>query len=349
MPNGAVVAAPAHQEYYSKESKSYLFVWPGRDLGFVLAAMLLIGEDQYAKALKWIWERAEDFQVSKDKTHEGLLFRDYHVNGRIHLHYFQPDQNGTLLWSIGFRRERTGKPLTSLEKKIVKKAADALARIWNKGRFTLPIEDLWEERGAKPAGGVLTYSLASCVIGLETAYNLIGDKKYLKTSQEMKSVLNKHCWSEKDGFLPRRFGGLNGCDHVIDASLSGLVWPFNAGIKEDYLKKTVAYIEKKLLSDEGVHRYEHDRYEGSQGDWHNRKNRQAGAWPLLTFWLSIAYSELGDRKKAEKYFNLVFKNIKNDYYIPEQLFCCNVPWTGVKPLLWSNAMAIFAAWKLGKL
>ncbi len=347
MPNGAVVAAPVHQTYYPQKSISYMYIWPGRDLGFVLAALSLIEEDYYRQVLTWIWERAEDFQKSPDPTHEGLLFRNYHVNGRIYLHYLQPDQNGTLLWSIWFKQQQKNNPLSDLETNVVHKAATALTRIWNKDHFSLVTEDLWEEMGMKPKEGVLTYSLASCAQGLEKAYQLTDEGSYLETSRQMKETLSKYCWHEKRQFIARRFGHKYGCDDVLDASMAGLVWPFNVGIPKDHLQKTLQQIENNLLSEKGIHRYSQDQYEGSQGDWHNHKNEMAGAWPLLTFWLSIAYQELGDSKKAQKYFDLVFKNIEDDYFIPEQLFCCElVPWTGVKPLLWSNCMAIIAANKL---
>lgn len=350
LPNGAIVAAPVHQEYYPKNSISYLYVWPGRDLGFALAAMMLIGEDHYDKALTWIWDRAEDFQYSPDPTHDGLLFRNYHANGRIYLHYLQPDQNGTLIWSIWFKHQITGKPLSDLEEKIVNKAASALCRIWNKDHFTLTTEDLWEEVGFKPGEGLLTYSVASCAIGLEKAYEMTGNKLYQENSLQMKDALDDYCWFEKGSFIPRRFGKEFGTDKLLDASMSGLVWPFDAGLPKDHLVQTLENIENELLTDHGVHRYPEDKYEGSQGDWHNHKNEEAGTWPLLTFWLSIAWHELGDENKAEKYFDLVFENIGDDYFIPEQIFCCEtVPWVGVKPLLWSNSMAIIAAHKLGRL
>lgn len=350
LPNGALVAAPVHQDYYPKEATNYMSVWPGRDAGFALAGMLLAGKDYYQPTLEWIWDRAEDFQESVDKSHEGLLFRNYHLNGRIYLHYLQPDQNGTLLWSIGFKEQFTKQPLSDLEKKVVTKAADALVRIWDGEKFTLPIEDLWEERGVKPGEGLLTYSVAACAKGMDEAARLTGNKEYKKTADSMKAVLHKYCWDDKDSLIPRRFEGSMGCDNTPDTSLAGLVWPFDIGFKREHIEQTIKTFEEKVISDHGFYRYPQDTYEGSLGEGHNHTNQQAGAWPLLTFWMSIAANELGDTKKADEYFNLVFKYIDDDYLIPEQLFCCHlVPWVGVKPLVWSHAMALFAAWKLGKL
>jgi GH15 family glucan-1,4-alpha-glucosidase len=349
LPNGALVAAPTHQPYYPKEASNYLYVWPGRDSGFSLAAMLLVGKDYYEPVLRWIWERAEDFQSSADSSHEGILFRNYFVNGRIYLHYFQPDQNGTLLWSIGFKAKLKKEPLSELERLVAQKAAEALVRIWEKDHFILPIEDLWEERSVKPTEGILTYSLASCAVGLKRAGELLNNNQFTQIAKEMRSVLDKYCWGEKENLIPRRFGGSLGEEVVADGSLSGLIWPFNTGFPKKHLEKMVKRLEQDIVTEFGVHRYPADSYEGALDGGHNHKNEQAGAWPLLTFWLSLAYAELGYKKKAEYYFDLVFEKTEDEYF-PEQLFCCEaVPWEGVKPLLWSHAMALFAAWKLGKI
>lgn len=228
----------------------------------------------------------------------------------------------------------------------MKTLADALVRIWNNDHFVLPIEDLWEERGLNPREGILTYSLAACAVGLEQAGRLLGQSTYHDTSQAMKTVLRKYCWDEKARIIPRQFAGSLGSDITPDGSLASLVWPFNAGFESSHLRETLDHIEAELLTDHGVHRYPADKYEGSLGDGHNHLNQMAGVWPILTFWLSIAWAELGEWKKAERYFDVVFEKLE-DAFIPEQLFCCHrVPWVGVKPLLWSHAMALFAAQRL---
>lgn len=350
MPNGGLVAAPVHEPYYPAEAANYLYVWPGRDVGFVLAAMLVTGHDLYEPVLRWIWERAEDFRQSPDPTHQGLLFRNYFLNGRIFLHYLQPDQNGTLLWSIGFRHAQRPSPLTEFERSVVTTAANALVRIWDRQHFTLPIEDLWEERQAQPGEGILTYSLAACATGLKAAARLTSSEEYERTAGQMIATLTRYCWDAQKKIIPRRFGGSLGDDPTPDGSLVGLVWPFNVGLPTDHLRQTLENLEATLLTDRGLLRYPADRYEGSLGDGHNHANDRAGVWPLLTFWLSVAWHELGEAKRAERLFHLTFKYTGKDYFLPEQLFCCHlVPWLGVKPLAWTQGMALLAAWKTGKL
>ena len=347
MPNGALVAAPSHQPYYPVDAKSYLYSWPGRDGGFSLAAMILLGKDYYTPVLSWLWNRVEDFHESHDPMMIGRIFRNYHVNGLMKRTAYQPDQAGTLLWSIGFKQEITGKTLTTLEKKVAKHLANGLIRVWENDRFCVSTEELWEERQLQPLEGIFSYSLAACATGLFAAEKYIHHTKAGVVAKQMRELLIARCWSKQQQHFPHSFGGTNP-EGMIDGSLPGLVWPFNVGFKKEELTQTLAAIENNITDDHGVHRYPHDKYEGA--DSHNHTNEKAGAWPLLTFWLSIGYAELGDIKQAKKYFELPFKHIEDPRYIPEQLFCCEVvPWTGVSPLVWSHAMAVFAAWKLGLL
>lgn len=347
LPNGCLVAAPVAQPYYPKDAKSYMYAWPGRDSGFALASMLLLGQDYYQPVLRWLWERAEDFnQSTQDEWRQGLIFKSYHPNGLVREHQFQPDQGGTLMWALGFKQELTRKNLSPLELQVLQKLADGYARIWLGPTFKVAVEDLWEERGATPAEGNFTYSLAAVATGLRVAGRILKEQKYADVAFQITQVLKQYCWNETEKIIPRKFkSGECREDLTVDGSLLGLVWPFNLGFPQEHLLATVVKIEETLLSAQGVHRYSGDTYKGA--DSHNHSNDKAGAWPLLTFWLSLACAQLDQKEKAEKYFNLAWGNLA-DEYIPEQIFCCELmPWTGIKPLLWSHAMFLLAAWKLG--
>lgn len=352
LPNGCLVAAPTHMPYYPKNAKSYMYSWPGRDAGFALASMILIGKDYYEPVLEWIWDRAEDFQHAVNKNYLGLIYRSYYPNGLLREYQFQPDQGATLIWSIYFKKELTQKPLTDLEEKIVNRLAQNYVRVWDEKLedFTLSIEDLWEERGRQPGEGVLTYSIVACAKALAIAAQLLDDDECMKTAQSMKNVIHKYCFTSNESKTPRAFGG-NGnleVDYTIDGSLAGLVWPFNWDFPKEQLQKILYRIEQEITDpDFGVFRYPKDVYTGADGIHH--ANDGAGTWPLLTFWLSIAYKELGDEAKAKVYFELPFKHMAKPYFIPEQIFENKPNWEGIKPLLWSHAMAIFAAYKLGYL
>jgi GH15 family glucan-1,4-alpha-glucosidase len=72
----------------------------------------------------------------------------------------------------------------------------------------------------------------------------------------------------------------------------------------------------------------------------------AGAWPLLTFWLAIVQSRLGNRERALEIYQLGVENIAPDGYIPEQLFPAGDSRVGVRPLLWSHMMFVLATLEL---
>jgi len=345
LPNGAIVAAPSHQPYYPQNAKNYLYVWPGRDAGFALAAMLVKGHDNYEPFLEWVWEKAEDFKEGNSSWSPGILFRSYYTNGLIREHQFQPDQNGTLLWSLGFKFRLKGK-LTRLEANIMNALAFGLVSIWKEGSFLKPIEDLWEERGFETGQGNFSYSLASCSVGLREAGEILKNNYYLSVSGEMSQAVREAARGHQPFPIPRGFGSENKVDEVPDASLLGIIWPFDVGFEKEQLLLTLNHIEGMCSGKEGIDRYPNDVYEGAPDKWPKKKNQRAGAWPLLTFWASIACSQLGLLKKSRYYFDLGIKSIDEDGFLPEQTFAAPNSWRGIRPLLWSHAMSVFALWKL---
>ncbi|GMR19375.1 MAG: hypothetical protein BMS9Abin34_512 [Patescibacteria group bacterium] len=347
LPNGCLIAAPAHMPYYPTRAKSYLFCWPGRDLGFSATAGLYIGVDVFEEVLAWIWERAEDYQTSLSEWKEGLLFRSYHPNGRMKETHFQPDQTGTLLWAI-YEYSKSNKP-PPLAEKLIKKSAKGLAGVWDGNQFKLFVEDPWEERIAHPRfKNNLTYSLAACAAGLNRANELVPNKRAALAARQMTSLIEKGAYDGKAGYFLRRFGGTVGGDKNVDASLLALVWPFEIIRPDDSrMINTVAAIEETITGERGVYRYQFDEYEGETEASNLHYRMGAGAWPLLTFWMSIVQNKMGNRKKAEEYFWLVLDRLEGDLFIPEQIFVKDDPRVGVKPLLWSHAMFIHAARELG--
>ncbi len=349
LPNGCLVAAPSHMPYYPKGAKSYLYCWPGRDLGFNVTGALILGIDAIDPVLEWIWERAEDYQNPLSKWKEGLLFQSYHPNGRISESHFQPDQTGTLLWAI-YEYSKTHK-LSPLAEKIVKKSTEGLINVWNKDYFKISVEDPWEERIAHPRfRNNLTYPLAACSTGLERANKIIPNKNAELVAKQMRELIETEAYDREANYFVRRFGGTVGNDINIDASMLALVWPFEV-IRPDDLRmvNTVKKIEENITDERGLYRYQFDEYEGEieSGTLHYKMG--AGSWPLLTFWLAIVKNRMGDYKAAEKYFWLSLDQVGDDLLIPEQIFPKGDPRIGVKPLLWSHMMFVHAAKELGYL
>ncbi|HVX29544.1 MAG TPA: glycoside hydrolase family 15 protein [Nitrolancea sp.] len=338
LPNGCLVAAPSHLPIYPASAKSYLYCWPGRDLGFALVAMEALGREVREPLLRWIWERAEEFQST------GLIYEEYHPNGPRRGPEWQPDQAGTLLWAL-CRAPRTD---DVVEVNVVRVLADGLANMWDGKLFVLRHRDLWERRFASPRhGSNFSYTLAATAKGLRLAGEVYNNALWRRCADEMTAQLELG-WNDRAGHYLRRFGPV-GDDPVIDASLIGLAWPFDVLPADERVQATITAIETRLLSELGVYRY---LFDGSDGDVERvgaELRQGAGAWPLLTFWLAIVRQRLGDATRAQEIYRIGLDNIEPDGYIPEQVFPAEDGRIGVRPLLWSHMMFVLATLELGLL
>ncbi|MBN2015193.1 MAG: glycoside hydrolase family 15 protein [Candidatus Altiarchaeota archaeon] len=331
LENGAIVAANSAKDYYPREVKNYFSVWP-RDASFTCVAADVLGlKGIQERFFRWVMNRAEGWRET------GLLYEKYHPNGSKAEERFQADQTGSVLWAIW--HHFMGGDAEEF-KDLVTESADGLCKIWDKNHFTLVTNDLWEERLAFPdLQENFTYSLAACIRGLLAANSLFPDREYVKAAEEMRKVLLNN--TRDRGFFYRSSGELS--DERIDASLMGLLWPFEVVEATNPLfKKTLELIEEKLIKDHGVHRYEHDEYDG----WMFHKagrNKGAGFWPLLNLWMSIVLDKMGEKEKAAKYYQKVVDSV--DRYIPEQIFKNRIQ-KSISPLCWSHAMFILATREL---
>lgn len=331
LENGAIVAANADKKYYPKEAYNYRYVWP-RDVSFIIVAAKILGiKDVQEPFFEWLLNRAEGF--SKD----GIIFQNYYTNGLKRWTNFQPDQNGTLIWAIN--EFYNGKPKKYLP--LIKLFTEGIRRMWDKNHFIIKTQDLWEERETFPdLEDNFTYSLAACIHGLRIANNLFSNE-FSIIQKEMEIQFEK-AYDEKEKRFVRCFGKLN--DKTVDASLLGLVYPFNVvDAKDTKILSTIFDIEKKIVFGNGVHRYETDFYDGWR--YHGGDRRKgSGAWPILNFWMSIYFSKVNYKERALQYYNWMIERV--DKFIPEQIFENDLQ-VAVSPLVWSHAMFVIATKELG--
>ncbi|HDS45444.1 MAG TPA: glycoside hydrolase family 15 protein [Methanomicrobia archaeon] len=337
LENGGIVAANSTKNGYPKAAKNYFYVWP-RDAAFACIAADVLGlENVQENFFNWCLKRAEGF------TENGLFYEKYYPNGLKALPQFQPDQTGTVLFAVWnhYKEDISG---ASKFHELVELAGNGICNAWDKDHFTLVTNDLWEERYCFPdLNENFSYSLAACIKGLRCAHEVIPDRKWIETANEMKKRLDIHFM---DYFI-RSYGKIS--DRRIDASAIGLVYPFEVYEADDpRIVATINEIEKRLVNNGGVHRYEHDEYDGWMYELLHRK-KGAGAWPLLNFWMVIYYSIKGDKDRAENYYYWVLEKINDgDCRIPEQLFE-NELQVSVSPLLWSHSMFVVASKQLDTL
>ncbi|HEU5425162.1 MAG TPA: hypothetical protein VFU72_16590 [Nitrolancea sp.] len=338
LPNGCLVAAPSHHPAYPARARGALFCWPGRELGFAITGMEALGQAVRQPLLSWLWDRADSFQET------GLLFEDYHVNGIRRGREWQPDQAGTLLWALC----RAPDSWDRLEAAVVRKLATALVGLWDGNDFRARYRDIWQERYADPAYGThFPYSLAAAAAGLWLAAEVHGIQAWRVAAGQMAGRAADG-WNARLGQFMRRFGR-SGNDSNVDASLLGLIWPFSVVDDADRLHAIVESVEARLLSEIGVFRYVYDSYDGEVDAFGEDLRQGAGAWPLLTFWLAIAHSRLGDQARALQTFQIGLEAVDQDGFLPEQIFPPGDARVGVKPRLWSHMLFALAAEELGLL
>jgi GH15 family glucan-1,4-alpha-glucosidase len=334
LENGGIVAANAAKEYYPPGAKNYFYIWP-RDASFACIAADELGiNDVQENFFGWCLNRAEGFADS------GLFYEKYHPNGLKALCNFQPDQTGSVLLAI-WHHYSNDLNKASGYRDLIRLGANGICSAWEKDHFIKITNDLWEERLCFPdLLENFSYSLAACIKGLKCAHEIIPNRQWITTAKEMKERLDQHF----SGYFPRSYGKIP--DRRIDASLIGLVYPYAVYDANDpRMLSSIKEIEEKLIINGGLHRYEHDQYDG----WmlgQTSRNKGAGAWPLLNFWLSIYYSIQGDRENAEKYYNWVLEKMIGSDYLPEQIFENQIQ-VSVSPLLWSHAMFALASKHLG--
>jgi len=336
LENGAIVAANSDKNYYPKGAKDYHYVWP-RDAAYIcVAAQMARINDIQEPFFTWLEDRPEDFKK------EGKLFANYSANGRIKVRQFQPDQAGSMLWAIHeFYKDKPSD--CQKQEALIRRLADGLTNNWKGKYFFSNTTDLWEEGGRKTSTKMEnnhTYSLAACARGLMYADDMITGDKWKEAAEQMIERINA-AYLEKEKYFVRNHGKID--DLNMDASLLGLVYPFNI-IKADdeRMVNTMKVMEKAIAPGGGVHRYQFDYYDGE-----GTAQEGGGAWPILNFWMSIYWSIKGDKTKANNYYDWVVERVEDDYLIPEQIF--EDFRKGIKPLAWSHAMFIIASKYLGKL
>lgn len=332
LDNGGIVAANSSKDYFPAAAKNYYYVWP-RDAAFACLAADLYGMHEIPQRFfSWCINRAEGFRET------GLFYEKYHPNGLKALSRFQPDQTGSLILAV-YHHLMKHPPSTGekLYPEIINKAAEGLCKVWDEDHFTLVSNDLWEERLCFPdLKETFTYSLASCIGGLRAADELLPSTKWRNVARQMKDRLDMHF----EGHFIRSYGKLP--DRRIDASVLGLVYPFGVyDANDERIRATIGELEQKLNFNGGIHRYEHDEYDGWMIDGHHRK-KGAGAWPLLNFWLAIYFLKSGNKEKASRYFNWVLNKTSHTQFLPEQVFENSLQ-QSVSPLLWSHVMYLLAS------
>jgi GH15 family glucan-1,4-alpha-glucosidase len=348
LDNGAIIAANTANPLYPATAENYHYSW-GRDAAYQIYAAHQMALPEAAGIKQryedWLLERCQGF----NKT--GLIIKRYHPNGPLDWRYgseYQPDQAGALLWAL---HETTPDPDNKTDH-VMRLLANGIVSQWDETHFKVPTQDLWENRLTNPeTQEVFTYSLAACIKGLNSiclrlaAQGVSEVDSWRQAQTEMKAVLerdNGFTYSRKITVPPHHIP-----TDEIDASLSGLVWPFGKDAPTIKEQATVQKISS-LWREGGTLRYFDDTYDGISRVGGVEQN--AGAWPLLSFWFISALAQV-KAASALPLYDIAITHHEALYatgqlpnnVIPEQLFADKErQGKGILPLAWSHAMFVIA-------
>lgn len=133
----------------------------------------------------------------------------------------------------------------------------------------------------------------------------------------------------------------------VDLALLSLIWPYRVTTPEQ--RRLILHnVEKKLLRQRGVIRYEGDSYYSKLGEKHGRDrplpfyHGDEAEWCFGLPWLSLIYREMGAPERADHFLDRTFR-VQNELgSLPELYFAKSDRWNPNTPLGWSVAMFILA-------
>ena len=197
----------------------------------------------------------------------------------------QNDAIGALLFKIGDLEEKGIKVIRNrADLRILQKLVRYLESIeyWHDQD-----NGMWEEREELHAS-----SVGACVAGLKKIKKLVDVPPFLikKGEQTLK------------GLLPRE-----SASKEVDLALLSLIYPYNVVTKKQ-AKEILANVEVKLLRQNGVIRYQGDKYYNQDGE---------AEWTMGLPWLAIIYKQLNKPDRYAEYMRKTMDAMNKHGELPE--------------------------------
>ena len=167
---------------------------------------------------------------------------------------------------------------------------------------------MWEENEEVHAS-----SVGACVAGLKKASKLVDVDPELIKKGEM--VLKK--------ILPRESETKD-----ADLALLSLIYPYNVVNKKTAMQ-ILKNVEKKLVREKGVIRYEDDQYYNENGE---------AEWTMGLAWLAIIYKQMNIPNKYAFYMRKCVSAINNKGELPELYFANSDVHNENSPLGWAQSL-----------
>lgn len=262
--------------------------------------------------------------------------RDAYIHARFHpetFHEFsepwgnkQNDATGALMWGIA-QGIKHGKHMLhdERERRLVRKLIDmhVALRYWEDAD-----NGMWEENEEVHASSV------GAVVGGLRALGDVGFDVPQEAIEQGERALAR--------LLPRESHSKE-----TDLALLSLIWPYRVTTPEQR-RQVLATLEKKLLRERGVIRYEGDSYYSKRAEVHGRDqprefyHADEAEWTFGLPWLSLVYREMGWHERADHFLDRAYR-VQNELgSMPELYYAGSDEWNPNTPLGWSNAMFIMA-------
>lgn len=309
VPTGAIVAAPTTslpELVGGGRNWDYRYTWI-RDASFTLYALLRIGFEEEAKQfMTWLEARCRELGP------DGSLRIVYSVEGRPDMPEFtldhlegyrgskpvrignaaaehlQLDIYGELLDAV-YLYNKFAEPISYDLWANVRRLLDWLIRHWRE-----PDESIWEVRGGRQQ---FTFSKMMCWVAFERAMR-VAEKRGLPADtlawQRERDAIYEEImaqgWNEARQAFTQSYGSDN-----LDASLLLMPLVKFTGPTDPRLLKTIDKIERELVNDSMVYRYDHTETADGVGG-------AEGTFSMCSFWLVECLTRAGRVEEARLMF-----------------------------------------------
>lgn len=326
--------------YLASPSQDYRFVWI-RDCVYMSLPYLNKSNDLYERTYYRLFDLFLEYEWKIDIlcTHKPTWEWEYiHARYTPDLHeihtqnwgHVQHDMIGAFLFGVG-TGIKYGKPMfrTDRDHLIVQKLVHYLDNV----QFWCdPDNGMWEEDREVHAS-----SVGACVAGLRALANVVNVPEKLLTLG-LDSLF---------GLFPRE-----SVTKRVDLSLLSLIYPYRlfTGLLGEMI---VENVERHLLRERGVIRYEGDSYystkeaNAGRGEAREFYHGTEAEWTFGLPWLALCQLELGYPEKARKLVARTEAIMPEPGVLPELFYSRTAKPNTNTPLGWSSAMYILAKEALG--
>lgn len=325
-----------HGLYVASQSNHYDYVWI-RDSVYMSLPYLHKNDGKFELAYHRLFDLFREYEwkldfIIKQRPHLEweYIHARYSADDVKEIHdqewgHNQHDMIGSFLFGVG-QGEQAGRDVLrdSKDREILQKLVYYLQSVeyWHD-----PDNGMWEEWQEIHAS-----SVGACVAGLKAIRSLVN----------VPEQLINHGIDELIRLYPRESN-----DKEVDLAQLSLIYPYQI-FTGPLAERIVRQVERKLLRQNGVVRYEGDSYYSTLERDHGREKPRSfyygteAEWTFGLPWLALCHHMLGNQEMAHQYLKRTEHVMLADAVLPELYYSGTHTPNPNTPLGWSSAMYILA-------